>query len=142
MVAMRRPAPFRLSPVMSGTRPVPPLPFDSKRASWSSRRMWCGEQVPATFRGWLHGAGNEGLLELVVDRDAGLLISARSVGPHGGEVLGMLSLAVQAEVPIEALRAMVYAYPTFHWGIGEALGAYALGIGKVLDPAFQPLPGG
>ncbi len=97
------------------------------------------KNVPATFRGWLHGAGNDGLIKLVVDRNAGVLVGATSVGPHGGEVLGMLSLAVHAEVPVAAMRSMIYPYPTFHGGVGEALGAYGRGIGPVIDPDFEPL---
>jgi len=60
------------------------------------------------------------------------------VGPNGGEVLGLLSLAVHAGVPLETLRRMIYAFPSFHGAVGEALGAYARGIGKVLDPTFEP----
>ncbi|HSI98274.1 MAG TPA: NAD(P)/FAD-dependent oxidoreductase [Gaiellaceae bacterium] len=94
------------------------------------------KNVPATFRGWLHGPGNEGVVKLVVDRAAGVLVGATSVGPNGGEILGLLSAAVHARIPTESLRRMIYAYPTFHGGLGEALGAYARGIGKVLDPAY------
>ena len=37
-------------------------------------------------------------------------------GPSGGEVLAMLALAVHAEIPLEQLASMHYAYPTFHRG--------------------------
>lgn len=77
--------------------------------------------VPSTTRGWLHGAGNDGLIQLVVDRRRGVLVGATSMGPEGGEVLGLLALAVHARVPIEELRTMTYAYPTFHRGIDDAL---------------------
>jgi pyruvate/2-oxoglutarate dehydrogenase complex dihydrolipoamide dehydrogenase (E3) component len=43
------------------------------------------------------------------------------MGPHGGEVLGMLTLAVHAQVPVAQLRTMIYAYPTFHRGVEDAL---------------------
>jgi hypothetical protein len=33
---------------------------------------------------------------------------------------------------------MIYAFPTFYGAVGETLGAYARGIGKVLDPSFEP----
>ncbi len=97
------------------------------------------KDVAATFRGWLHASGNEGVIKLVADRGAGVLVGATSVGPHGGEVLGLLSAAVHARVPLEELQHMIYAFPTFHAGVGEALGAYARGIGKVLDPDAEPL---
>ena len=46
----------------------------------------------------------------------------RRPGPVGGEVLGLLTLAVHAEVPTVAqLRRMIYAYPTFHRAIEDAL---------------------
>jgi len=77
--------------------------------------------VAHTARGWMHGPGNEGLIKLVVDTDEGVLVGATSVGPHGGEVLGLLALAVHAQVPVAVLRSMIYAYPTFHKGIEDAL---------------------
>ena len=77
--------------------------------------------VPHTARGWLHGVGNEGLIKLVVDTDRDVLVGATSAGPHGGEVLGLLALAVHASIPVATLRSMIYAYPTFHKGIEDAL---------------------
>jgi pyruvate/2-oxoglutarate dehydrogenase complex dihydrolipoamide dehydrogenase (E3) component len=78
-------------------------------------------EVPSTARGWLHKAGNEGFIQLVADRRRGVLVGATSMGPNGGEVLGLLTLAVHARTPIEELRSMIYAYPTFHRGIEDAL---------------------
>jgi pyruvate/2-oxoglutarate dehydrogenase complex dihydrolipoamide dehydrogenase (E3) component len=69
----------------------------------------------------LHKIGNEGFIQLVADRDRGVLVGATSMGPNGGEVLGLLTLAVHARTPIEQLRSMIYAYPTFHRGIEDAL---------------------
>lgn len=78
-------------------------------------------QVPHSARGWIHKAGNEGFIKIVADRSSGTLVGATSVGPAGGEVLGMLSLAVHARVPVETMREMIYAYPTFHRGVEDAL---------------------
>ncbi|MEE9414032.1 MAG: NAD(P)/FAD-dependent oxidoreductase [Acidimicrobiales bacterium] len=77
--------------------------------------------VAHTARGWLHSAGNEGFIKLIVDNDADVLIGATSMGPRGGEVLGLLALAVHAKIPVPTLRSMIYAYPTFHKGIEDAL---------------------
>ena len=82
-------------------------------------------KVADSTRGWLHGPGNEGFIELVEDADAGVLVGATSAGPVGGEVLSMLTLAVHARVPVAELRTMIYAYPTFHRGVQEALRALA-----------------
>jgi hypothetical protein len=32
---------------------------------------------------------------------------------------------------------MIYAFPTFYGGIGEALGAYGRGVSTVFDPTYQ-----
>lgn len=78
-------------------------------------------QIPSTSRGWIHKAGNAGLIKLIVDADGDTLVGAISAGPTGGEVLGALSVAVHAQVPINTLEGMIYAYPTFHRGIQDAL---------------------
>ncbi len=82
-------------------------------------------QVPSSTRGWIHKAGNEGFIKLVQDARAGTLIGATSAGPVGGEVLSMLTVAVHARVPVQRLREMIYAYPTFHRAVEPALAALA-----------------
>ncbi|MCA1783257.1 MAG: NAD(P)/FAD-dependent oxidoreductase [Intrasporangiaceae bacterium] len=81
--------------------------------------------VPGTARGWIHKEGNEGIIKVVEDPERGVLVGATAMGPAGGEVLGALAVAVHAQVPVEQLRSMIYAYPTFHRGIEDALGALA-----------------
>ena len=78
-------------------------------------------RIPETARGWIHKAGNDGLIKLVEDAGQGILVGATSAGPVGGEVLSMLTLAVHARVPVRRLREMIYAYPTFHRGVEDAL---------------------
>jgi len=94
------------------------------------------KQLPATFRGWLHVASG-GVIKLIADRKTGVLVGASAVGPRGGEMLGMLALAVHAGVPLADLRSMIYAFPTFYGGIGEAVGAYGRGLATVLDPSYE-----
>ncbi len=72
-------------------------------------------------RGWIHDLGNDGLIKLVADADRGVLVGATAAGPSGGEVLGLLALAVHAQVPLEQLASMHYAYPTFHRAIDVAV---------------------
>jgi pyruvate/2-oxoglutarate dehydrogenase complex dihydrolipoamide dehydrogenase (E3) component len=79
--------------------------------------------LPETTRGWIAKA--DGLIKLVADADRGVLVGATTMSPAGGEVLGALAVAVHAEVPIERLRSMIYAYPTLHRGIEDALGRLA-----------------
>ena len=74
-----------------------------------------------TTRGWIHGDGADGFIKLVADRARGVLVGATAMGPYAGEVLGALTVAVHAQVPLETLRSMIYAYPTFHRGIETAL---------------------
>jgi pyruvate/2-oxoglutarate dehydrogenase complex dihydrolipoamide dehydrogenase (E3) component len=81
--------------------------------------------LPESTRGWIHQAGNDGMIKLVEDAARGVLVGATSAGPSGGEVLAMLTTAVHAEVPTDTLRSMVYAYPTFHRAVESALGQLA-----------------
>lgn len=97
------------------------------------------KHVQSTFRGWLHRTGNEGVIKLIVDRAAGTLVGATLVAPHAGEMLGMLLSAVHFQTPVEDLAGMIYPFPTFVGGIGEALGAYGRGITRVLDPGGEPM---
>ena len=78
-------------------------------------------QIPTSTRGWIHKAGNDGFIKLVEEAERGILVGATSAGPWGGEVLGALSVAVHARVPVQRLREMIYAYPTFHRAIEDAL---------------------
>lgn len=78
-------------------------------------------QIPASARGWIHKAGNDGFIKLIEDADRGVLVGATSTGPVGGEVLSMFALAVHVAVPVRRLRQMIYAYPTFHRAAEAAL---------------------
>lgn len=95
----------------------------------------------ATFRGWLNASPFSGLIKLVADESQGRLLGGTVVGPRATEVLGFLALAVQEQTPLENLVHMIYAFPTFYGGIGEALGAYGRGIVRVLDPETAPMYG-
>jgi pyruvate/2-oxoglutarate dehydrogenase complex dihydrolipoamide dehydrogenase (E3) component len=75
--------------------------------------------IDPTPRGWIHEA--RGLVKVVADARAGVLVGATVMAPYGGEVLGLLSTAVHARVPVAVLREMHFAYPTFHRTIEIAL---------------------
>ncbi|HRK47849.1 MAG TPA: NAD(P)/FAD-dependent oxidoreductase, partial [Nocardioides sp.] len=77
--------------------------------------------LEASTRGFTHGAGSQGLVKLVEDAQRGVLVGATVVGPYGGEIIGFLAVAVHAAVPVETLRSMIFAYPTFHRAIESAL---------------------
>jgi pyruvate/2-oxoglutarate dehydrogenase complex dihydrolipoamide dehydrogenase (E3) component len=81
--------------------------------------------LPRTSRGFIHGPGNDGFVKLVADGARGVLVGATTAGPAGGEMLGAMSVAVHAEVPIDTLRGTIWAYPTFHRGFADALGTLA-----------------
>jgi pyruvate/2-oxoglutarate dehydrogenase complex dihydrolipoamide dehydrogenase (E3) component len=75
------------------------------------------EPIAESARGWINKS--EGLIKLV-EMD-GVLVGATSMAPSGGEVLGLLTLAVHARIPVTTLKGMIYAYPTFHRAIDSAL---------------------
>jgi pyruvate/2-oxoglutarate dehydrogenase complex dihydrolipoamide dehydrogenase (E3) component len=79
--------------------------------------------LAGSTRGWIHQQGGDGLLKLVADAGRGVLVGATAVGPSGGEVLGLLALGVHAEVPLERIASMHFAYPTFHRAVETAVGS-------------------
>ena len=79
------------------------------------------QKAAVTSRGWIHGPGNDGLIKVVEDRDRGVLVGATSMGPRGGDILGIFELAIKNQIPTDDLRHLIYAYPTFYRGVGEAV---------------------
>lgn len=77
--------------------------------------------METTTRGWIHGPGNKGIFKLVVDADRGVLVGGTVVGPHAGEVLAGLTVAVASQVPVQRLIETVWAYPTYHRGFDAVL---------------------
>jgi pyruvate/2-oxoglutarate dehydrogenase complex dihydrolipoamide dehydrogenase (E3) component len=70
-------------------------------------------------RGWM--TREDGLIKLVADADRGVLVGATVVAPAGGEIMSVLALAIHAEVPIETMLHMHFAYPTYHRAIETVL---------------------
>lgn len=70
-------------------------------------------------RGWI--AGESGVVKLVADAGRGVLVGGCSVGPMGGEVLGLIATAVHAEIPIATLAGMHFAYPTYYRALEPVL---------------------
>lgn len=117
------PADYRALPRVTFTDPeVGAVGLTEAQARRSGIRVAVGlADQAATSRGWIHKVGNQGFVKLVADADRRVLVGATSAGPVGGEVLGGLAVAVQARVPVDTLHHMIYAYPTFHRGVDDAL---------------------
>jgi pyruvate/2-oxoglutarate dehydrogenase complex dihydrolipoamide dehydrogenase (E3) component len=79
------------------------------------------QKASVTSRGWIHGPGNDGFIKVVEDADRGVLVGATTMGPRGGDLLGLFELAIKMEIPSDELRHLIYAYPTFYRGSGEAV---------------------
>ena len=79
------------------------------------------QNASVTSRGWIHGPGNDGFIKVVEDADRGVLVGATTMGPRGGDLLGIFELAIKMQIPSDELRHLIYAYPTFYRGVGEAV---------------------
>jgi pyruvate/2-oxoglutarate dehydrogenase complex dihydrolipoamide dehydrogenase (E3) component len=117
------PADYDALPRVTFTDPeVGAVGLTERQARDAGRTVRVGTtQIPSSARGWIHQAGNAGFIKLVEDADRGLLVGATAAGPNGGEVLGALAVAIHGRVPTDRLRHMIYAYPTFHRAIEDAL---------------------
>ncbi|GAA1354150.1 NAD(P)/FAD-dependent oxidoreductase [Falsarthrobacter nasiphocae] len=77
------------------------------------------KDVNENARGWideLHGS-----MTLVADRKSGRLLGASVACEGAGEVLGALTVAVHEKMTVGELRRVLWAYPTLHRVIGDAL---------------------
>ena len=73
--------------------------------------------LATSARGWIAQAS--GVVKLVAHGD--VLVGGTVVGPSGGEVMSALAVAVAARYPVAQLQHQIWAYPTFHRAIGDAL---------------------
>lgn len=114
-------ADYRAVPHVTFTDPeVGGVGMTEQQARDAGLRVRVGTQdMSANSRGWINRA--EGLVKVVEDADRGVLVGATVIGPTGGDVLGLLTTAVHAEVPTATLLSMIYAYPTMHRAVEEAL---------------------
>ena len=117
------PADYRARPRVTFTDPeIGAVGLTEKQAREAGIEVQVGyASLPSSSRGWIHGPGNEGFIKLIADGARGVLVGATSAGPSGGEILGALSVAVHAEVPVATLKSTIWAYPTFHRALDAAL---------------------
>jgi len=117
------PADYRARPRVTFTDPeIGAVGLTEKQAREAGVEVQVGyASLPSSSRGWIHGPGNEGFIKLIADGARGVLVGATSAGPSGGEILGALSVAVHAEVPVSTLKSTIWAYPTFHRALDAAL---------------------
>ncbi|HSJ92639.1 MAG TPA: NAD(P)/FAD-dependent oxidoreductase, partial [Gaiellaceae bacterium] len=54
-----------------------------------------------------------GFVKLFADPGRGVLVGAVVVGPEAGEMIGQLTVAVRADVPVDVLRDTIQPFPTF-----------------------------
>ena len=71
-------------------------------------------------RGYIHDF-KEGLVKLVGDRGAGVLVGATILQPRAGEMLSELSLAVKARTPLPVLADLIHPFPAFSRILGYCL---------------------
>ncbi len=71
-------------------------------------------------RGYIHDF-REGVVKLVGNRQAGLLVGATILQPRAGEMLSELSLAVKAKTPLAVLADLIHPFPAFPRILGYCL---------------------
>ena len=70
---------------------------------------------------WFHTRHQNGIVsahKLIIDTDEDVLLGAHLLGPGADEMINLLTLAIHQRIPLEALRKMVWAYPTGSSNIG------------------------
>jgi pyruvate/2-oxoglutarate dehydrogenase complex dihydrolipoamide dehydrogenase (E3) component len=57
--------------------------------------------------------GGAGFVKVVVERDSDRIVGATVVGPHAGELVGTVSLAMTHRIGLKKLANTVFPYPTY-----------------------------
>jgi pyruvate/2-oxoglutarate dehydrogenase complex dihydrolipoamide dehydrogenase (E3) component len=125
-----RPADYRAVPRVTFTDPeVASVGLTEARALEAGLPVRTGMvDTRSSARGWIHGPGAEhGVIKLVADERQEVLVGASVMSPAAGEVVGLLVLAIEERIPIGALRALIYPYPTLVRGVEDALRELGLG---------------
>jgi pyruvate/2-oxoglutarate dehydrogenase complex dihydrolipoamide dehydrogenase (E3) component len=55
---------------------------------------------------------SRGLMKALVDPDSRCILGAAVLGVEGGELMGVLQLAMMGNVPYDRIRDAVFAHPT------------------------------
>jgi dihydrolipoamide dehydrogenase len=64
--------------------------------------------------------GRGGLLKLVADRASGEILGVHAAGPGAGEIVAVAALAMQSELLVTDLAAMVQWHPAMAESLAEA----------------------
>jgi pyruvate/2-oxoglutarate dehydrogenase complex dihydrolipoamide dehydrogenase (E3) component len=116
-------ADYRAVPNVTFTDPeIGAVGMSEAAARADGRRVRVGmADLASSPRGWIHGPGKVGFVKVVEDADLQVLIGGTVAGPMGGELLALLTLAVHARVPTASIESMIYAFPTFHESVKQAV---------------------
>ena len=71
-------------------------------------------------RGYIHDF-RDGVVKVVGNRSAGLLVGATILQPRAGEMLSELSLAIKAKTPLAVLADLIHPFPAFSRILGYCL---------------------
>jgi pyruvate/2-oxoglutarate dehydrogenase complex dihydrolipoamide dehydrogenase (E3) component len=62
----------------------------------------------------------EGFVKIVTKKWSSQILGCTIVGPRAGEMLGELSLAMKAKIPLRKLARLIHPYPTYNQAIRKA----------------------
>lgn len=72
-------------------------------------------------RATTYGRDIDGIVGVIADRRAAVLVGAHGVGPLASEWMGLAVLAIRARVPVAQLREVILQFPTFSEGLLSAV---------------------
>jgi pyruvate/2-oxoglutarate dehydrogenase complex dihydrolipoamide dehydrogenase (E3) component len=62
----------------------------------------------------------EGFVKIITKKWSSQILGCTIVGPRAGEMLGELSLAMKAKIPLRKLAGLIHPYPTYNQAIRKA----------------------
>lgn len=80
---------------------------------------------------------DRGALHLIADLSDGVLVGAAAIGPAADEMIGELTLAIRARIPLDVLADVVHPFPTYAEGLGLTLRRLAGTFAIAQDSAVE-----
>lgn len=77
-------------------------------------------EIPSTDRAYTDDV-QDGVIILDVRRLTGKVMAVTVVGPHAGELIGIVSMAMTNDIPLHKWYSVVWAYPTYSGAIGKVV---------------------
>lgn len=117
----RKPDYFGVPSVAFSIPPIAAVGLGESGAREQGLRFRVSSQLASDWYTALQQAEPVYGFKILIEENSGRILGAHLVGPHADEVINIFALAIRQQLDADALRSMIFAYPTGASDIGSML---------------------